>query len=138
MSDMMHHRYGCPGGVGPRPGGAEREIMQNHHRVLISYWKTWRPREIANDHGNGNTEAVYLALPSYLAKLATTNPGSIMAIETTEAEEGVHCFKYLFLAFGASIQGYIYMRKVVIIDGTYLKGKYSGCLLTTSAHDGNS
>lgn len=30
------------------------------------------------------------------------------------------------------------MRKVVIIDGTHLKGKYSGCLLTASAQDGNS
>lgn len=29
------------------------------------------------------------------------------------------------------------MRKVVIIDGTHLKGKYSGRLLTASAQDGN-
>lgn len=29
------------------------------------------------------------------------------------------------------------MRKVVIVDGTHLKGKYAGCLLTASAQDGN-
>lgn len=29
------------------------------------------------------------------------------------------------------------MRKVVTIDGTHLKMKYSGCLLTASVQDGN-
>lgn len=29
------------------------------------------------------------------------------------------------------------MRKVIIIDGTHLEGKFAGCLLTASAQDGN-
>ena len=29
------------------------------------------------------------------------------------------------------------MRKGIIIDGTHVKGKFVGCLLTASAHDGN-
>lgn len=29
------------------------------------------------------------------------------------------------------------MRKIIIIDGTHLKGKYAGCLLTSSAQDEN-
>ncbi|XP_048637596.1 uncharacterized protein LOC125609998 [Brassica napus] len=29
------------------------------------------------------------------------------------------------------------MRKVIIVDGTHLRGKYAGCLLTASAQDGN-
>lgn len=35
------------------------------------------------------------------------------------------------------MKGYEYMRKVVVIDGTHLRGKYAGCLLTASAQDGN-
>lgn len=132
VGDMMRQRYGGPGGVVPRPVSV-REIMRNDHSVPISYWKAWRSREIAVSRGDGNVETAYLALPSYLAKLAEANPGSIMAIESTEAAEGAHRFKYLFLAFGASIRGFAYMRKVVIIDGTHLKGKYQGCLLTASA-----
>lgn len=43
---------------------------------------------------------------------------------------------YLFV-FGASIKGYAYMRKVVMVDGTHLKEKYAGYLLTASTQDGN-
>ncbi|XP_009123328.1 uncharacterized protein LOC103848100 [Brassica rapa] len=38
---------------------------------------------------------------------------------------------------GASIMGFEYMRKVVVVNGTHLRGKYAGCLLTASAQDGN-
>lgn len=134
---MLRNRYGGTGGVGPRPGTV-MEIMQNDHSIPIIYWKAWKSREIAIDRGSGNADTSYLALPTYLAKLSNANPGSVMAIETTEAAEGSHRFKYLFLAFGASVKGFTYMRKMVIIDGTHLKGKYSGCLLTASAQDGNS
>ncbi|XP_073037013.1 uncharacterized protein [Primulina eburnea] len=46
-------------------------------------------------------------------------------------------FKYMFLAFGACVRGYRSMRKVVSIDGTWLKDKYNGVLLVASAQDGN-
>ena len=46
-------------------------------------------------------------------------------------------FKYLFLAFGVAIRGFCYMRKVVRIDGTFLKGQYRGVLLVVTAQDGN-
>lgn len=48
-----------------------------------------------------------------------------------------HRFKYMFMALAASIDGFNYIRKVVIVDGTHLRGKYDGCLLTASAQDGN-
>lgn len=43
----------------------------------------------------------------------------------------------MFIAFGASIKGYRYMRKVIIIDETILKGRYGGCLMSACAQDGN-
>lgn len=43
----------------------------------------------------------------------------------------------MFLAMSPSIEGYKFKRKVVIVDGTHLRGKYVGCLLTASAQDGN-
>lgn len=56
----------------------------------------------------------------------------------TSYQEGMgQRFRYLFFALAASIKGYAYMRKVVVIDGTHIKGKYAGCLLTASAQDGN-
>jgi len=43
----------------------------------------------------------------------------------------------MFMALAASIDGFNYIRKVVIVDGTHLRGKYDGCLLTASSQDGN-
>lgn len=128
---MMRERYGGGSGTDPRPGEV-RELMSTEHRVPITYWKAWKSRESAIGQGSGSSEAAYQCLPSY-----SENPGSTVALETVPAPDGEQRFKYLFLAFGASIQGFPYMRKVVIIDGTHLKGKYSGRLLTASAQDGN-
>ncbi|PHU06792.1 hypothetical protein BC332_23281 [Capsicum chinense] len=44
-------------------------------------------------------------------------------------------FVYYFLAFGACIQGYAHMRKVINVDDTYLYGKYGGVLLSVVAQD---
>lgn len=61
------------------------------------------------------------------------NPGTHARLEVDENQR----FKYLFLAFSASINGFPYMRKVVVVDGTFLQGKYKGTLLTATAQDGN-
>ncbi|XP_073270433.1 uncharacterized protein [Primulina huaijiensis] len=42
----------------------------------------------------------------------------------------------MFLAYGACISGYKFMRKVVAVDETFLKGKYNGVLLVATAQDG--
>ncbi|KAG7594011.1 Transposase MuDR plant [Arabidopsis thaliana x Arabidopsis arenosa] len=41
------------------------------------------------------------------------------------------------LTFSARINGFPYMRKAVVVDGTFLQGKYKGTLLTATAQDGN-
>jgi len=43
----------------------------------------------------------------------------------------------MFIAFGASIAGFPFMRKVVVVDGTFLHGSYKGTLLTDLPQDGN-
>ncbi|KAL5574324.1 hypothetical protein UlMin_023921 [Ulmus minor] len=61
------------------------------------------------------------------------NPGTITYIEV----DGDNRFKYLFLAFGVAIKGFEFMRKVVGIDGTFLKSQYNGVLLVATTQDGN-
>ena len=51
--------------------------------------------------------------------------------------DGKSKFKYLFLAFGVAIRGLCYMRKVVMIDDTFLKGQYWGVLLVATTQDGS-
>ncbi|KAL5581948.1 hypothetical protein UlMin_014390 [Ulmus minor] len=66
--------------------------------------------------------------------LEMANPGTVTRIEV----DGESRFKYFFLAFGASIRGFNYMRKVIGIDGTFLKVSYKGVLLVATTQDGNS
>ncbi|XP_056845564.1 uncharacterized protein LOC130496908 [Raphanus sativus] len=49
-----------------------------------------------------------------------------------------HRFKYLFFSFAASVKGFKFMRRVVVVDGTFLKGKFKGVLLVATAQDGDS
>ena len=63
-------------------------------------------------------------LPSYCYIIEKANPRTVTRIEV----DGESRFKYFFLAFGASIRGFNYMRKVIGIDGKFLKGPYKGVL----------
>ena len=135
IGGMMRAKFAGRGG-GPRPNEI-REAMQGDHDVHISYWKAWRSREVALDYAKGSFGASYNLLLTYLEKLLHANPGSIAEIHTEFTERIGHRFKYMFLALSASIAGYRFMRKVIIVDGTHLRGKYAGCLLTDSAQDGN-
>ena len=135
VGGIMRSKY-VGTGSGPRPA-ALRDMMRTDHSVPISYWTAWKSREIAIENWRGNAEESYSTLPSYLQHLAIANPGTTVALETNKGPGSVQRFKYLFLSFGASIKGLSFMRKVIIIDGTHLKGKFAGCLLTASAQDGN-
>nr|VDC75622.1 unnamed protein product [Brassica rapa] len=135
IGGMMKGKFIGRGG-GPRPNDI-RQAMQGDHDVHISYWKAWRSRQVALDYAKGSSGASYNLLPTYLEKLVMANPGTLTEVHT-EFTEGIgHRFKYMFLALAASIEGYQFMRKVVIVDVTHLRGKYAGCLLTASAQDGN-
>ncbi|KAL5565011.1 hypothetical protein UlMin_028175 [Ulmus minor] len=66
--------------------------------------------------------------------LEKANSGTVTHIEV----DGKSRFKYFFLAFGASVKGFNYMRKVIGIDGKFLKGSYKGILLVATTQDDNS
>ena len=111
--------------------------MQGDHNVRISYWKAWRSRQIALDFAKGSSGASFNLIPDYLKQLVQANPGTKTALHT-EFEDGVgQRFKYLFISIGACIVGYRYLRKVVIVDGSHLRGKYAGCILSACTQDGN-
>lgn len=122
-------------GAGPRPGDI-RQVMRGDHAVNISYRKAWRSRELAVDIAKGSCGASYKSLPNYLQRLVEANPGTITQLYTEYVEELGYRFKYMFVALGACVKGFQYMRKVVVVDGTHLRRKYAGCLLTASAQDG--
>ncbi|XP_010472188.1 PREDICTED: uncharacterized protein LOC104751837 [Camelina sativa] len=105
------------GGVGPK----------------MDYWKAYRTLRHARELVRGSPESGYEQLPTYLYMRKRANPGNFTQLEVDEAQR----FKYCFLGFGAIIQGFPFLRKVVVVDGTFLQRKYLGTLLTSTAQDGN-
>lgn len=69
--------------------------------------------------------------------LKLANPGTVADLETETDENGIECFLYVFLSFGASILGFRRLRHLIVLDGTHLGGKYKGVLLTASGQDAN-
>lgn len=135
IGDMMRSKYSGTG-TGPKPSEV-RDMMRDIHGVPISYWKAWRSRDVAMESARGSTGASYSSLPGYLQQLVVANPSSVVALETAFDEAMGQRFKSLFFTIGACVKGFAFMRKVIIVDRTHLKGKYGGCLVTASAQDGN-
>ena len=61
------------------------------------------------------------------------NPGTFTRIEVDENKK----FKFFFMALGVSIRGFAYMRKVIGLDGTFLKSTCKGTLLVATCQDDN-
>ncbi|XP_048613401.1 uncharacterized protein LOC106442605 [Brassica napus] len=135
IGEMLRQQF-TGKGVGPRPREI-RQVIGGDHAVNISYWKVWRSREAAVEFAKGSCGASYQSLPNYLQRLIEANPGTLAHLDTDYVESVGRRFKYMFIAMGESVKGFEFVRKVVVIDGTHLRGKYAGCLLTASAQDGN-
>ena len=75
----------------------------------------------------GSLEEIFYMLHWYFYILEKVNPGTVTHI----AVDRENRFQYLFLAFGAAIRDFQYMRKVIGIDGTFFKGPYKGVLLVS-------
>ncbi|XP_062088595.1 uncharacterized protein LOC133795160 [Humulus lupulus] len=115
----------------PKPK-AIMTIMQNNH-MPITYWKAWKGKKLANNLLRGSLELSFQNLPAYLYMVRKMNPGTITHLEVDEDSK----FKYVFLAYGACIKGFRCMRKVIAVDGTWLKTKYKCVMLIATAEDGN-
>lgn len=83
-------------------------LMRADHFTTVTYWKAFEGRRLARDMANGTAEEGYALLPSYCYVLEQKNPGTV----TTIARDRNDRFKYVFIAFGASIRGFNVMRKV--------------------------
>ncbi|KAG7566373.1 Zinc finger SWIM-type [Arabidopsis suecica] len=122
------------GGIGPKVLPMHvAESLNKRFQIKMDYWKAYRTLRYARELVRGSPESGYEQLPTYLYMLRRANPGTLTRLEVDEEKR----FKYMFLAFGASMLGFPFMRKVVVVDGTFLQGKYKGTLLTATAQDGN-
>ncbi|XP_060958349.1 uncharacterized protein LOC115712279 [Cannabis sativa] len=121
----------------PKTNYKTRQIindMRDEYGVQVKYNKAWRAKELAKNNVRGSYEESYAELPAYLHMLKLSNPGTITRIEKDDDNR----FKYMFLAFGCSLDGWKHCRPVVVVDGTFLKAKCGGTLYAACAKDGNN
>ncbi|XP_056848936.1 uncharacterized protein LOC130499057 [Raphanus sativus] len=133
IGSIIMHRYD---GVkeGPKTNDII-QIMRMDHGCEISKSLAWDAREFAIHVVRGIPEQSFGKIPKYLYMLREANPGTQTFYETDVDGK----FRFLFLSFGQSIRGFhTSMRKVLVVDGTFLKSKYKGVLLVATALDGNS
>lgn len=108
--------------------------LLSEYDIEVEYNVALRARNLAVEICYGNHDQSYQTLPTYLNMLKISNPGTMYDVETTFDAR----FKYMFLALGVSLAAFSsYMRPVVVVDGTHLKGKNTGTLFVAVTKDGN-
>ena len=95
------------------------------YKLDIIYTKAHSALAYARELVRGTHASGYRDLPSYLYKIKQANPGTITELELDAKKR----FKYLVIAFGACIKGFPFMRRIIVIDGAHLSGKYRGVML---------
>ncbi|XP_024006792.1 uncharacterized protein LOC112083362 [Eutrema salsugineum] len=109
-------------------GGVGNTVTPNHvsdaltkrYGIKVEYWKAYRVLKYARELVTGSSEDSYEDLPSYLYMIRRANPGTLIKLEVDSEDK----FKFMFLAFSASIQEFPFMRKVVVVDGTFLTDRH--------------
>ncbi|XP_022891979.1 uncharacterized protein LOC111406842 [Olea europaea var. sylvestris] len=108
--------------------------IEREFGVKISYQKAHRAKVAALHMLHGTPGDSFQKLPSYCHVLGERNPKTVTHIEV----DSHNTFHYFFLAFGASVHGYMrYLRLVICVDGSHLKGPYKGTLLLATGQDVN-
>ncbi|XP_015163986.1 uncharacterized protein [Solanum tuberosum] len=118
-------------GKGPNINEIQRAMFNSLH-CSPSYWKCWKGGVVAKKMVRGTVENRYSCLSAFSYMIETLNVGSSYSIMVNNDS---HRFMYYFLAFGACIKGFAHMKKVIVVDGTHLHGKYEGVLLSVVAQD---
>ncbi|KAJ9556381.1 hypothetical protein OSB04_010995 [Centaurea solstitialis] len=97
---------------------------------------SWRAKWQAITMIEGNPEDSFTRLPLYFHNVELKNPGTQIRIVVGDDGRFVACF----FALGCSIRTFRsgLLRKVLIIDGAHLKGRYSGTMFLAVAMDGNN
>ncbi|XP_010456789.1 PREDICTED: uncharacterized protein LOC104738290 [Camelina sativa] len=123
-------RVGIVDGVVPQH---IEESMRTMFGMTLDYTTLYRALQYAQEYVRGSAEDEYAKLPYCLQKIEQSNRGSVVDLVVDDE----HMFKYLFISFDASIRGFNYVRRVIVVDGTHLTSKYEGVLLIACVQDGN-
>ncbi|GJV90855.1 hypothetical protein Tco_1538668 [Tanacetum coccineum] len=114
-----------------------QEQIKKKYLINVSVGQCKRAKQRALfDHEGGLIEH-YSRLWDYRKQLLDTNPGSSVHLHVDELDNGKIHFKGIYVCFKATIEGWSAgCRKVIGLDGCFLKGTCRGELLTAMGRDG--
>ncbi|CAA7057065.1 unnamed protein product [Microthlaspi erraticum] len=110
-----------------------RDSMRRMFGMKLDYTASYKALKHAQDLVWGTAEEGYANLPSYLQRIKEADPGTVTDLVCDSQDR----FKYCFLSLAGSIAGFQYLRRVIVVDGTHLTGKYGGALLVAAGQDAN-
>ncbi|CAN6692121.1 unnamed protein product [Malus baccata var. baccata] len=114
-----------------------KEIISNlkqFYGLDIDYSTAYFGKQRAVFELNGDDVDAYKFLPWYVESARSSNPGSVFELEVVPESNR---FLRLFIAYDAWIKGFMFCRPMLFIDGTFIKSKYKGTLLSCCAKNGN-
>nr|GEY65527.1 transposase, MuDR, MULE transposase domain protein [Tanacetum cinerariifolium] len=112
----------------------QQDIM-SEYKINLSYQQAWRGKDYCIQQIRGSPYESFEMLPYYCYNLERKNEGTVTRIKIDE--KGV--FEMSFIALGASIRTFVnYLRPLLIIDATHLKGQYKGTNPIAVGMDGNN
>ncbi|XP_020249779.1 uncharacterized protein LOC109827226, partial [Asparagus officinalis] len=108
-----------------RPIDVQKELLTSYG-LRVDYSKIWWGKERAQEQLYGDAH-------EYVEEVKKTNSGSYIHVEQNEGR-----FSKLFICYAACINGFLNgCRLLIFLDGTFLKDRFKGILLSAVAYDGN-
>ncbi|XP_012829973.1 PREDICTED: uncharacterized protein LOC105951130 [Erythranthe guttata] len=115
------------------PWQIQAQIKENYG-LDITYYVSWRSTDGGRDKIFGDHGLSYSFLPVYFREAEHANQGSVFHLEVDEVK---NIFRRCFFSFAACLEGFKLCHLVGMIDGTFLKGKHEGILLSAVKKDGD-
>ncbi|CAN0843830.1 hypothetical protein LINGRAHAP2_LOCUS4066 [Linum grandiflorum] len=110
------------------------QTVQKDLHLQIGPDKASRVRRYGIELARGKTEEQYARLYDYCAEVRKSNMGSTIFVEATESGQ----FKRMYCCLAACKEGFLAgCRRVICVDGCFLKTLHGGQLLTAIGLDGN-
>ncbi|XP_028758629.1 uncharacterized protein LOC114717580 [Neltuma alba] len=117
-----------------------KKDVEIEFKVHVSIHKCKRAKRLIMDEMEGSYKDEFQNLEAYCKELRTSNPGSDISVEVSKEalENGRREFRRMYVCFNACKVGWkAGCRPFIGLDGTFLKGKAKGILLTATGIDAN-
>ncbi|CAI9302910.1 unnamed protein product [Lactuca saligna] len=116
-----------------------QEKVQHKFHTKISWVRSYRARCRAMSMIEGKLGDHYARVWDYGGELLRSNPDSTIKICVEDNNDGTTIFKRMYICFKSIKEGWkMGCRRVVGIDGSFLKGQCKGQLLTAIGRDPNN